>query len=109
MSAALSTNVAIAVLDVAVTPELRAEGMARDVVRLVQQARKDAGLHVSDRIDLWVEADGEVQAAVDAHRAYLAAQTLAKTVTLASPPEGVHLGSGKVEGQDVVVGVARAT
>ena len=38
------------VLDTAVTPELAAEGLARDLVRAVQQARRDAGLDVSDRI-----------------------------------------------------------
>ncbi len=108
VSAALSTNDAVAVLDVAVTPELRAEGMARDVVRLVQQARKDAGLHVSDRIELWVETGAEVRAAVEAHRAYLAAQTLATTLELGTPPAGAHRGAGKVEGHDVVVAVARA-
>ena len=45
-------------LDITVTPELAAEGTARDVVRVVQQARKDAGLDVSDRIALVVGADG---------------------------------------------------
>ena len=40
------------VLDTAVTPELAAEGVARDLVRAVQQARRDAGLDVSDRIAL---------------------------------------------------------
>ena len=40
------------VLDTAVTPELAAEGLARDLVRAVQQARRDAGLDVSDRIAL---------------------------------------------------------
>src|SRR5690606_19388592 len=49
---ALRTNDAVAVLDVEVTPELAAEGKARDLVRLVQQARKDADLVVTDRIRL---------------------------------------------------------
>ena len=44
------------VLDTAVTPELEAEGTARDLVRAVQQARKDAGLQVSDRIALTIAA-----------------------------------------------------
>ena len=44
------------VLDTAVTPELEAEGVARDLVRAVQQARRDAGLEVSDRIALDVSA-----------------------------------------------------
>ena len=42
------------VLDTALTPELAAEGVARDLVRAVQQARRDAGLDVSDRIALTI-------------------------------------------------------
>ena len=48
----------LVVLDTAVTPELAAEGIARDVVRVVQQARRDAGLDVSDRIALTVRGAG---------------------------------------------------
>ena len=47
-------------LDTEVTPELAAEGLARDVIRVVQQARRDAGLDVADRIALVVEAAAEV-------------------------------------------------
>jgi isoleucyl-tRNA synthetase len=64
-------------LDLTVTPELRLEGLARDLVRAVQDLRKDAGLEVSDRIELAVDADGEVAAAVRAHGDYLQAETLA--------------------------------
>ena len=66
------------------TPELAAEGMARDVVRVVQQARRDAGLSVSDRIRLTIGADGTVADAVRAHAAFVAAETLA--VDLAVQP-----------------------
>ena len=56
------------VLDTTRTPELEAEGLARDVVRAVQQARRDAGLDISDRIRLTVAAEGDVWEAVVAHQ-----------------------------------------
>ena len=49
----------LVVLDTEVTPSWRREGLARDVVRLVQQARRDAGLAVSDRIALTLELPGD--------------------------------------------------
>jgi isoleucyl-tRNA synthetase len=69
-------------LDVRVTPELAAEGTARDVVRVIQQARRDAGLDVSDRITLVVGADGAVADAVRAHEAFIAGETLAVAVSV---------------------------
>ena len=58
------------ILDCAVTPELAAEGLARDVVRAVQQARRDAGLEVSDRIALQLGGDESVRrSGRDARRA----------------------------------------
>jgi isoleucyl-tRNA synthetase len=73
------------VVDLAVTPELAAEGLARDVARLVNEARKDAGLRVSDRIHLVIDAPGEVAEAVEAHRAWVSDQTLATELVLAGP------------------------
>jgi len=69
-------------LDTSLTPELLAEGIARDVVRMVQQARRDAGLDVSDHIHLTVAAPEEVFDAVRAHEAFLAKETLSDTVVL---------------------------
>jgi isoleucyl-tRNA synthetase len=65
------------VLDTAVTPELEAEGVARDLVRAVQQARRDAGLDVSDRIALTVVAAPAVADAARTHAALIARETLA--------------------------------
>ncbi|HVL91941.1 MAG TPA: class I tRNA ligase family protein, partial [Acidimicrobiales bacterium] len=73
------------VVDLAVTPELAAEGLARDVARLVNEARKDAGLRVSDRIHLVIDAPEEVAEAVEAHRAWVSDQTLATELVLAGP------------------------
>ena len=65
------------VLDTAVTPELEAEGVARDLVRTVQQARRDADLDVSDRIDLVVSADAAVADAARTHAGLIERETLA--------------------------------
>ena len=74
-------------LDTAVTPELEAEGTARDLVRAVQQARKDAGLQVSDRISLTIAGPGDTLAAARAHEALIADETLATAVSYADAAE----------------------
>jgi isoleucyl-tRNA synthetase len=75
------------VLDTEVTAELAAEGLARDLIRVVQQARKDAGLDVSDRISLVIGGSGEVQAAARTHEALIAGETLATSVSV-EPADG---------------------
>jgi isoleucyl-tRNA synthetase len=68
------------VLDTTLTPELEAEGVARDLVRSVQQARREAGLAVSDRIALTISGPGDVLAAARTHEALVAGETLATSV-----------------------------
>ena len=68
-------------LDTELTPELRLEGAARDVIRSVQQLRKDAGLDVTDRIVLrYPQADSDAAAAFAAHGPWIAGETLAESV-----------------------------
>ena len=77
-------------LDTAVTPELEAEGLARDLVRAVQQARRDAELAVSDRIRLTLDVPEEMRHRLAPFESYIAAETLA-----------VDVGYGAVEAQPV--------
>jgi isoleucyl-tRNA synthetase len=79
-TATLPGNAGVVVLDTRVTPELEREGLARDLVRLVQQARRDAGLRVSDRINLRVTATAPWRDALDTHRDLVAGETLALSV-----------------------------
>jgi isoleucyl-tRNA synthetase len=65
-------------LDLDLTEDLRLEGLAREVVRAVQDARKAAGLDVADRIGLELEAEGDVEAAVDRHRDWIWSEVLAE-------------------------------
>ena len=69
-----------AALDPAISPELRQEGLAREVVSRVQRMRKETGLHVSDRIRLEISGPEEVRDAVDAHREWIAGEVLAESL-----------------------------
>nr|MDQ3957735.1 DUF5915 domain-containing protein [Actinomycetota bacterium] len=76
-------------LDLHVTPELEAEGVAREVVRAVQDLRKGTGLAVEDRIELWLGSDDEaVRSALTQHREMIAAEVLATSALVGEePPE----------------------
>ncbi|HEU4425210.1 MAG TPA: isoleucine--tRNA ligase, partial [Pilimelia sp.] len=110
-SAPLPGGEGVVVLDTTVTPELAAEGLARDVVRVVQQARREAGLDVSDRIRLVLSAPDEVVTAVDRHRDFVAREVLADSVEFADVdafPAGAAAFDGEVgEGGTVSVAVSR--
>src|SRR5439155_21233621 len=75
-------------LDLTITPELRRAGMAREVVRLVQEARKSSGLDISDRISLWWQATGATAEALAEHEAAVAEEVLATEVTRGMPGTG---------------------
>ncbi|MFF5204547.1 isoleucine--tRNA ligase [Streptosporangium sp. NPDC000396] len=92
-TAALPGNTGLVVLDTEVTPALAAEGLAKDVIRLVQQTRREAGLDVSDRIDLTLDASEQVLAAVRAHEEIVAAEVLAVTVGYAAVADPTFTGT----------------
>jgi isoleucyl-tRNA synthetase len=77
-------------LELELTPELRREGLARELVRVVQDARKAAGLNVSDRIVLGLDADGEVAAALGTFEDWIAAETLAVELVDGAVPDATY-------------------
>ncbi len=77
-----------ALVETALTPELEAEGLARDVVRRVQELRREAGLDVADRIHLRHDAAPGLREAIEAHAAWIAGETLARTLEPLGGPEG---------------------
>ncbi|WP_410592070.1 isoleucine--tRNA ligase [Amycolatopsis sp. lyj-23] len=96
----------LVLVDTEVTPELAAEGLVRDLVRVVQQARRDAGLDVADRIALTVDAPAEVVEAARTHEEFLASETLATSVTYGPVTDGFAGAVG--DGTKVAVAVAKA-
>ncbi|MET0558841.1 MAG: isoleucine--tRNA ligase [Solirubrobacterales bacterium] len=83
--------------------ELRQEGLAREIVHAVQNARKAAGLEITDRIELGLGGDEELLAAARAHQAYLSGEVLATAVAY-DADEGAD---ARIDGRDVVIAIAR--
>lgn len=78
-------------LDIALTPELKAEGVARELVNRIQNIRKDSGFDVTDKVSVVIYASGEdkeqIAAALDGYGQYLASQTLSLSIGLKDLPQ----------------------
>ena len=90
-------------LELDLDEELRREGLAREVVRAVQEARKQAGLEVSDRISLELGGDDELIAAAREHESYIAGETLATSVGYNGAGE-----KATIEGRELLIAVSKA-
>jgi len=84
--------------------ELRREGLAREIVHAVQNARKAAGLQITDRIDLTLAGDPDLIAAARAHQDYLANEVLATSVSY----DASNGAAAKIDGRELSIGVSRA-
>lgn len=105
---ALSSNDALVILDLSITPELEQEGIARDVVRMIQQARKDADLDVSAYIALSLQAPEKLAKAMETHKNYIAEQTLAASLTIGAMGNVTHRFENTLEDETIVVGFTLA-
>jgi len=91
-------------LDVTIDDALRREGLAREVVHAVQNARKQAGLDVADRIALSLDGDDELLDSVRQHEGYVAGETLATSLDLSGAGNGAR---AEIEGREVLIAVRR--
>jgi isoleucyl-tRNA synthetase len=82
-------------LDTTITPDLLYEGYVRDLIRGIQNARKEAGLEVTDRIALAVSGDEELRAALDRFRQLVAEETLAVKLEWSSQTGGTPVEAGE--------------
>jgi isoleucyl-tRNA synthetase len=95
-------------LDTTLTPELRQEGLARELVRRLQELRKQAGFNVEDRIHVAWAAEGPAAEAMTAWREHIAAETLALSLAPGPAAEGSFEAEVSIEGSRVRLAVLRA-
>ncbi|MBI3971620.1 MAG: isoleucine--tRNA ligase [Chloroflexi bacterium] len=97
-------------LNTTLTPELRLEGQARDLVRFIQDARRAAGFAITDRIDVTLQppAGKDLTPVLDAYGDYIQAETLAKSLIIAPPEPGAHVAQAERDGATVTLGLRRA-
>ncbi len=93
-------------LDPTLDRDLRLEGLGRELVNRTQRLRRDAGLEVSDRIELWISGDEDAVTAARLHADYITGETLATTLEVAAPPESDAIHTRDVELDDVAASIA---
>lgn len=93
-TAALPDGAGLVVLDGTLTPELEAEGWAKDRIRELQELRKSTGLDVSDRISVVISVPAEHEPWARAHRDLIAREILATSFEFGEPTDGAAIGDG---------------
>jgi len=102
---ALSNNKALIELDFTITEELELEGLARDLVRIIQQNRKDANLNLSDRIDLRIKTTSDsLKKAIDNNNEYIKTQTLATNLEIVDKVDKEFSFNDNFNDENIVVG-----
>jgi len=94
-------------IDANLTPELRAEGLAREIVRRVQAMRKQAGFNIEDRITTYYQAGDELSAVIEDWGDYIRNETLSTRLISAPPPVEAYTETHKIDGAEVTLGVQR--
>ncbi|MFL5799950.1 MAG: isoleucine--tRNA ligase [Actinomycetota bacterium] len=95
-------------LDLELDEALRREGLARELVRAVQDARRAAGLQVTDRIRVHVDGPDALLAALREHRDYVSNETLARSLDAGRHQDADHVSETVLEGQAVVISLQQA-
>ncbi|MGC8879408.1 MAG: DUF5915 domain-containing protein, partial [Anaerolineae bacterium] len=94
-------------VDTVITPALRAEGLAREIVRRIQTQRKDAGFNIEDRITTYYVADGELEKVIREWADYIKAETLTVSMVAEPPPREAFTEQHTIEGMPITLGVRR--
>ena len=90
-----------------ITEDLRREGLARDLVRRIQEMRKNADFDIDDHINTWYNGDAEVETVFNIESEYISAETLSDSLTKGSPPNGAHIEEFEIDDHKVKLGLVK--
>jgi len=95
------------VVEVALPADLKKEGLARDIVRRIQNQRKEAGFNIADLIETYYEAGPNLLKVFKDFGEYIATETLSGSSHAGAPPKEAHITTYKIEGESLRIGIVR--
>lgn len=99
----------VVMIDSDITPELAAEGLARELVHRLQMMRKQAGFDIADYIETYYQGGDAIKRAMKEFASYIKQETLSRTLAETNPPEGAFIKSHMLAGNEVTLAVKRTS
>jgi isoleucyl-tRNA synthetase len=100
-------GIAVAV-EVTMPADLKEEGLARDIVRRIQNQRKEAGFNIADLIETYYKAGPKISRVFKDFGDYIAAETLSVSLSKEVPPREAHTANFRIEGESLEIGLVKA-
>jgi isoleucyl-tRNA synthetase len=94
-------------LDIVITDGLKAEGLARDIVRRIQNQRKEAGYRIADEIETYYDAGPKLVKVFESYGFYIAAETLSKHIDKVDPPKNAFVRVYELDGEKLRIGLVQ--
>jgi isoleucyl-tRNA synthetase len=98
----------VVAVDTVMTDELKKEGLARDIVRRIQNQRKEADFNIADWIETYYKTGPKLTEVFETFGDYIAAETLSTSIRKSEPPKEAYIATYKIEGEPLKIGLVRA-
>ena len=106
MSSATDAGYAVGISS-EISPELKQEGIAREIVHRIQNMRRQSGFDIADHIDLWVCGPIEISQTVKEHSTYVKEETLAEEINISDIPADAHSETIELEEKSITIAVRK--
>ncbi|MHA2313690.1 MAG: isoleucine--tRNA ligase [Candidatus Hermodarchaeia archaeon] len=94
-------------VSIALTEELKKQGLAQDIVRRIQNQRKNAGFNIADQIETYYHTESKLNDILETYEDYIAAETLSTTISKNEPPKNAHIAEFTLQDMPITIGLVR--